>query len=76
MATKWGYTFRAEDRETTGTDGSPDYLRAREQALELASVCDELVAAGLIRAYGWSTDDASAMAAFAERSNAAAVQFG
>ncbi len=101
VATKWGYTFRAEDRETTRTDGSPDYLRTAvraslrrlatdhidlyhlhlgdlpvEQALELAGVCDELVAVGLIRAYGWSTDDASAMAAFAERSNAAAVQFG
>ncbi|MEP6853126.1 MAG: aldo/keto reductase [bacterium] len=101
VATKWGYTFNSDERETIGTDASPGYLRSAveaslrrlatdyidlyqlhlndvsvQQAVELAGVCDELVTAGRIRAYGWSTDDAEAMDAFAAQTSAAAVQFG
>ena len=45
-----------------------------EQADEVAGVLDELVAAGLIRAYGWSTDDAACAERFAGRPGCAAVQ--
>ncbi|MEE6258107.1 aldo/keto reductase [Plantactinospora sonchi] len=36
------------------------------QALEMVGVLDELVTEGKIRSYGWSTDDATRAAAFAE----------
>ncbi|MBY8878190.1 aldo/keto reductase [Actinacidiphila acidipaludis] len=38
-----------------------------EQALDLVGTLEELVTAGSIRAYGWSTDDASRAEAFAAR---------
>jgi aryl-alcohol dehydrogenase-like predicted oxidoreductase len=44
------------------------------QAVEVAGTLDELVADGLIRAYGWSTDDPKLAAAFAGVSCCAAIQ--
>ncbi len=38
-----------------------------EQALDLVGTLEDLVAAGSIRAYGWSTDDAAKAEAFAAR---------
>lgn len=43
-------------------------------ALVLADACEELVAEGVIRGYGWSTDDPERAAAFAGRPNCVAVQ--
>ncbi|HEY2506138.1 MAG TPA: aldo/keto reductase [Streptosporangiaceae bacterium] len=43
-------------------------------AVEAAGTLDELVADGLIRAYGWSTDDTQAAAAFARGTGCAAIQ--
>jgi aryl-alcohol dehydrogenase-like predicted oxidoreductase len=44
------------------------------QAEEVAGVLDELVDAGLIRAYGWSTDDPACARLFAGRAGCAAIQ--
>jgi aryl-alcohol dehydrogenase-like predicted oxidoreductase len=44
------------------------------RAAELRDVCEELVEEGLIRAYGWSTDDPARAAVFAEGAHCAAVQ--
>ncbi|MER5523658.1 aldo/keto reductase [Streptomyces sp. NPDC002677] len=44
------------------------------RAAELRDVCEELVAEGLIRAYGWSTDDPARAAVFAEGPHCTAVQ--
>jgi aryl-alcohol dehydrogenase-like predicted oxidoreductase len=44
------------------------------QAQEVADTLEELVAVGLIRAYGWSTDDPQRAAAFAGGAHCAAIQ--
>ena len=44
------------------------------QALDVAQALDGLRADGLIRAYGWSTDDPGSAAAFAKATDAAAIQ--
>lgn len=44
------------------------------RALDAARVLDDLRDDGLIRAYGWSTDDPASAAAFARATNASAVQ--
>jgi aryl-alcohol dehydrogenase-like predicted oxidoreductase len=44
------------------------------QVQEIASTLDGLVADGLIRAYGWSTDDPQRAAAFAGAADCAAIQ--
>jgi aryl-alcohol dehydrogenase-like predicted oxidoreductase len=44
------------------------------QAQEVAGTLDELAAEGLIRAYGWSTDDPKRASAFARASRCAAIQ--
>ncbi|MYQ39928.1 Predicted oxidoreductase [Streptomyces sp. LamerLS-316] len=44
------------------------------EAAELRDACEEFVADGLIRAYGWSTDDPERAALFAEGEHCAAVQ--
>ncbi|MPY62869.1 aldo/keto reductase [Streptomyces spongiae] len=49
-------------------DGDP------ERAAELRELCEEFVREGLIRAYGWSTDDAERAAVFAEGPHCTAVQ--
>jgi aryl-alcohol dehydrogenase-like predicted oxidoreductase len=46
------------------------------EAGEILDVLDELVAEGLIRAYGWSTDDPERALRFAQRPHCAAVQHG
>jgi aryl-alcohol dehydrogenase-like predicted oxidoreductase len=99
IATKFGYTFDPDQRQITGENASPGYIRQacraslrrlgtdridlyqlhldelpQAQAQEAAGVLDELVAGGLIRAYGWSTDDPERAAAFARTSRCAAVQ--
>ncbi|MGY0063127.1 aldo/keto reductase [Streptomyces sp. LZ34] len=45
-----------------------------ERAARLRDTCEELVREGLIRAYGWSTDDPARAAAFAEGPHCTAVQ--
>ncbi len=47
---------------------------APEEAAELREVCEELVGEGLIRAYGWSTDDVTRARIFAEGPHCASVQ--
>ncbi|MEV5176160.1 aldo/keto reductase [Streptomyces flaveolus] len=44
------------------------------RAAELRDACEEFVAEGLVRAYGWSTDDPARAAVFAEGPHCAAVQ--
>ncbi|MEV7324995.1 aldo/keto reductase [Streptomyces sp. NPDC093970] len=44
------------------------------RAAELRDVCEELVTEGLIRGYGWSTDDPARAAVFAEGPHCTAVQ--
>ncbi|MGW7541160.1 aldo/keto reductase [Streptomyces sp. NPDC054770] len=44
------------------------------RAAELRDVCEELTEEGLIRAYGWSTDDPARAAVFAEGAHCTAVQ--
>jgi aryl-alcohol dehydrogenase-like predicted oxidoreductase len=44
------------------------------QAQEMAGTLEELVAGGLIRGYGWSTDDPQRAAAFAGGAHCAAIQ--
>ncbi|MEU9448031.1 aldo/keto reductase [Streptomyces sp. NPDC048277] len=44
------------------------------RAAELRDVCEELVEEGLVRAYGWSTDDPARAAVFAEGPHCTAVQ--
>jgi aryl-alcohol dehydrogenase-like predicted oxidoreductase len=99
IATKFGYTFDADQRAILGEDASPGYIRGAcraslrrlgtdridlyqlhlgelpaAQAQEVAGTLDDLVAEGLIRAYGWSTDDPESAAAFAGASQCAAIQ--
>ncbi len=45
-----------------------------EDAAALADVCEELVSEGLIRGYGWSTDDLARAESFAARPHCVAVQ--
>lgn len=45
-----------------------------DQAADLVGVCEELVAEGLIRTYGWSTDDVGGAAIFAKGQHCAVVQ--
>ncbi|MDQ0796678.1 aldo/keto reductase [Streptomyces sp. B1I3] len=45
-----------------------------DEAAELREACEGFVAEGLIRAYGWSTDDPERAALFAEGAHCAAVQ--
>jgi aryl-alcohol dehydrogenase-like predicted oxidoreductase len=44
------------------------------EAVDVAGTLEDLVTAGLIRAYGWSTDDPGRAAAFAAATRAAAIQ--
>ncbi|MET8560000.1 aldo/keto reductase [Streptomyces flaveolus] len=44
------------------------------RAAELRDACEEFVAEGLVRAYGWSTDDPARAAVFAEGPHCTAVQ--
>lgn len=44
------------------------------EAAELRDACEEFVAEGLIRSYGWSTDDPERAALFAAGQHCAAVQ--
>ncbi|MFC8126371.1 aldo/keto reductase [Streptomyces sp. NPDC057302] len=46
-----------------------------ERAAQLRDACEEFVREGLIRAYGWSTDDTQRAAVFAEGPHCAAVQY-
>jgi aryl-alcohol dehydrogenase-like predicted oxidoreductase len=45
-----------------------------DQPQEVAATLEELVAGGLIRSYGWSTDDPASAAAFAGGAHYAAIQ--
>jgi aryl-alcohol dehydrogenase-like predicted oxidoreductase len=99
IATKFGNTFDPRNRELTGTDLSPSYIRRAceaslrrlgtnyidlyqlhvgdlpaAQALEVADCLERLRDAGLIRFYGWRTDDPAAARTFAAGSKAAAIQ--
>jgi aryl-alcohol dehydrogenase-like predicted oxidoreductase len=99
IATKFGITFADGERQATGTDSSPAYVRrACEASLArlgtdridllqlhigelpageadaIAAVLEELVDEGVIRAYGWSTDNPECVQRWAERGTCAAVQ--
>jgi aryl-alcohol dehydrogenase-like predicted oxidoreductase len=99
IATKFGCTFDAAQRATTGEDASPAYIRLAcraslrrlgtdridlyqlhlgelpvAQADEVVGTLEGLVTDGLIRAYGWSTDDPERAAVFARGAHCAAVQ--
>ncbi|WP_320779153.1 aldo/keto reductase [Streptomyces sp. CRN 30] len=45
------------------------------RAAELRDACEEFVSEGLVRAYGWSTDDPERAAVFAAGEHCAAVQY-
>jgi aryl-alcohol dehydrogenase-like predicted oxidoreductase len=60
IETKFGYTF--------------DAARRVSAAVDHADTLDGLVADGLIRSYGWSTDDAGRAVAFAAATHATAIQ--
>ncbi|MEO3752284.1 aldo/keto reductase [Streptomyces sp. B6B3] len=47
---------------------------APEEAAALREVCEDLVAEGLVRSYGWSTDDPARARLFAEGPHCSAVQ--
>jgi aryl-alcohol dehydrogenase-like predicted oxidoreductase len=99
IATKFGFTYDEERRESPGTDASPDYIRRAceaslrrlqtdvidlyqfhlgdadlETAAAVRDTLEELVDAGRIRAYGWSTDDPVRAAFFADGQHCKAVQ--
>lgn len=99
IATKFGYTYDEETRQSPGEDASPDYIRwacdrsldrlgldaidlyqfhlgdyPLDAAEEVLGVLEELVTAGKIRAFGWSTDDAARAALFARSAHCASVQ--
>ena len=99
VATKFGYTYDEQTRESPGEDASPAYIRwacdrslARlgveaidlyqfhlgdyplDAAGEVLEVLEELVTAGKIRSFGWSTDDAARAELFAQSPHCASVQ--
>jgi aryl-alcohol dehydrogenase-like predicted oxidoreductase len=99
LATKFGNVFDEDNRQLTGIDVSPGYVRGAceaslrrlgtdhidlyqlhvgelpdGQAGEVLDTLEGLVADGLVRAYGWSTDDPAAARLLAGCPHAAAVQ--
>jgi aryl-alcohol dehydrogenase-like predicted oxidoreductase len=99
IATKFGYTFDAQQRAITGEDASPGYIHRAcraslrrlgtdridlyqlhlgelpaTQAQEVAGTLGDLQADGLIRTYGWSTDDPQRAAEFAAACHGTAIQ--
>jgi aryl-alcohol dehydrogenase-like predicted oxidoreductase len=99
IATKFGNTFDEANRQGTGSDASPAYIRSAcdaslrrlntdyidlyqfhlngyppEQAAPVRDTLEELVAAGKIRAYGWSTDFPNSARVFAQGAHCTAIQ--
>lgn len=99
IATKFGYTYDEDTRESPGENAAPDYLRwacdrsldrlgvetidlyqfhlgdyPLDAAEEVLGVLEQLVDAGKIRSFGWSTDDAARAELFAQSQHCASVQ--
>ncbi len=99
IATKFNATFNETTRQVTGSDTSPDGIRAAceeslrrlntdyidlyqfhandypaEEAEPVRETLEELVEAGKIRAYGWSTDFMDRAEVFAQGQNCTAIQ--
>lgn len=99
IATKWGNTYDESTRQLTGSDASPEYLRAAvDRSLRrlgtdfidlyqlhlndlpipvaegLLDTLEDLVQAGKIRWYGWSTDYADRATAYARGPHCTAIQ--
>lgn len=99
VATKFGQTFDEATKQGTGSNVSPEYIRAAcdaslrrlsldaidlyqlhvkevdlAQAKIVRDALEDLVAAGKIRWYGWSTDDPASAREFARGAHCAAIQ--
>jgi aryl-alcohol dehydrogenase-like predicted oxidoreductase len=99
VSTKFGYTFDAATRQSSGTDVSAAYVRAAcqaslrrlgtdyidlyflhvgslpaDEANEVLGALEGLRADGLVRSYGWSTDDVDRARVFAARPSCTAIQ--
>ncbi len=99
IATKFNATFNETTRQVTGSDTSPDGIRAAceeslrrlntdyidlyqfhandypaEKAEPVRETLEELVEAGKICAYGWSTDFVDRAEVFAQGQNCTAIQ--
>jgi aryl-alcohol dehydrogenase-like predicted oxidoreductase len=79
LATKFGNTYDESTRQLTGIDTSPAYIRRACEASLRRLQRDridlyQLHVGGLIRFYGWSTDDPERAAIFRTRPRAVAVQ--
>jgi aryl-alcohol dehydrogenase-like predicted oxidoreductase len=99
ISTKFGFTFSEANREITGKDASPAYIRQAceaslrrldrdyldlyllhirdldlNEAVLVRETLEELVTAGKIRWYGWSTDDPERARCFAQGPHCAAIE--
>ncbi|HEX3815097.1 MAG TPA: aldo/keto reductase [Mycobacteriales bacterium] len=99
VATKFGYTYDEEKRESPGEEATPDYIRTAceaslrrletdtidlyqfhlggyplDRSQDVLDVLAELVTAGKIRSFGWSTDDPERAEFFARSPHCAAIQ--
>lgn len=102
IATKFGYSFNEDTRETFDGNASAEYIRqavegslrrlntdyidlyqlhmdeelTAEDGHAVRDALEELVQAGKIRGYGWSTDSVDKAAAFRQGEHNFGVQFG
>jgi len=77
IATKFSNQFDETTKQITGSSAAQKFHWSdypAEQAGEVADTLETLVAAGKIRAYGWSTDSPERAGVFAERPNCVAIQ--
>jgi aryl-alcohol dehydrogenase-like predicted oxidoreductase len=99
IATKFGYTYDEQTRESPGSDASPEYIRWAcdaslkrlgvealdlyqfhlndypiDTAEDVVETLEDLVDAGKIRSFGWSTDDPQRAEVFARSAHCAAIQ--
>jgi len=77
IATKFSNQFDETTKQITGSSAAQKFNWSdypAEQAGEVADTLETLVAAGKIRAYGWSTDSPERAGVFAERPNCVAIQ--
>lgn len=99
IATKFGNVFDSEEKQITGSDASPDYIRkaceaslerlntdyidlyqlhlnmmSKDKAEPARKALEELVEEGMIRYYGWSTDDPERAKIFEKGAHCTAIQ--